>query len=609
MSKLLQRTAEEIKGEGGGFSQENQAVRTGLVLVPIARILDNPYQTRMDYDPAKLVSLALDIRSLKDDLRATLGLQQVPLARIGRLDTSSGEFTPAPKLLYNDAASVRRMLAEPGVHVQLLFAHRRLRAFMVLADGIKSLYPSWKPGPDDPTVPPPDPDYAQMPLLLAHATNEAMWAHMVRENAQREQFSPIEEARAMQRAIDEFGYTYEQAAEPFGYKAKGTVGNKLRLLRLPAEVQVGLASGQISERHARELIRLEDDPKELVEAYKAQIKAGKSVVQFTEDINWRERRVKDEVERKRQLAAVQVALVGGWTPPGSQAPLPVDRLHTGEYWRLHFFDLNEGKDKALLEQGVCGSHCACCVVGWREYRFDPGSVRPDAKAAPQFCLACNDFDALLAKRRQLATVEQAAAERKEAEEKAARAAKAAALVAQAEQMWSAALAKLDLDALWADIRFWRLAGDALRFMSFGDSVKQVQTVAELRDLMLQRLLGGTFSWDSALSASVPDLKEVQRLISRLTAPLIPPAQPQPGDSQKTDWQTGWDDDDHALYGDILMEITGEECWDKIGEILDEYAELTPRVLLRLIEECPSKAGRGELWLRYNALKGGDALPE
>ena len=119
MSKLLQRTGEEIK-EGVGFSQENQAstgsasagsasVRTGLVLVPIARILDNPYQTRSGYDPAKTVGLALDIRSLKEDLRATLGLQQVPLARIGRLDANSGEFTPAPKLLYNDAASVRRM--------------------------------------------------------------------------------------------------------------------------------------------------------------------------------------------------------------------------------------------------------------------------------------------------------------------------------------------------------------------------------------------------------------------------------------------------------------------------------------------------------------------
>lgn len=405
----------------------------------------------------------------------------------------------------------------------------------------------------------------------------------------------------MQRAIDEFGYTYEQAAEPFGYKAKGTVGNKIRLLRLPSEIQVGLATGQISERHARELIRLEADPKEQIEAYKEQLKKGRSVSQFTDDVNWREQRVKGEQEKQRQLAAAQAVLAAGWTPPGSTAPLPPDRLHTGESWRLHFFDVNDGKDKALLEQGICGSHCACCVLGRREYRI-PGAVQPDAKAAPQICLACNDADALHAKRRKLDTVAQTEAERKEAEEKAQRAAKAAALIAQAEALWAEALAKLDLDALWTDIRFWRLAGDELRFMSLRDAAKEVGTVALLRDVMLQRLLGSTFGWDSAVSASVPDPKEVQRLISRLTAPLIPPAQPHPGDSQETDW----DEDDQALYDDIHVSLMDGAGWSDIADILDDYAELTPRVLLRLIEECPNKAARGELWPRYNALKGGDA---
>ena len=261
-----------------------------------------------------------------------------------------------------------------------------------------------------------------------------------------------------------------------------------------------------------------------------------------------------------------------------------------------------------MEQGICGSHCACCVVGRQEYGSTKALVRPDAKAAPQFCLACNDADALQAQRGKLGSAEPNEAERKLAEEKERRAAKAAAMVAQAEQMWADALAKLDLDALWRDIRFWRLTGNALRYVSFGEMAKEVQTVTQLRDAVLERMLHGTRQWDTDVSASVPDLKEVQLLIARLTTPLPPPAQPQPGDSQKTDWQTGWDEDDHALYGDILMEITGEDCWGEIGEILDEYAELTPRVLLHLIADCPSKASRGALWSRYNALIGGDAAP-
>ncbi len=77
------------------------------------------------------------------------------------------------------------------------------------------------------------------------------------ENIQRENLNPVEEAMAYRALIDEFGLTQEQVAEKVG-KNRSTVTNSLRLLGLPPEIYDLLASGQLSQGHARALLGIKD---------------------------------------------------------------------------------------------------------------------------------------------------------------------------------------------------------------------------------------------------------------------------------------------------------------------------------------------------------------
>jgi ParB family chromosome partitioning protein len=75
------------------------------------------------------------------------------------------------------------------------------------------------------------------------------------ENVQREDLTPIEQARGYQRLIDEHGYTQERLAQRVG-KSRAAVTNALRLLKLPREVCELVDDGNLSEGHARALLGL-----------------------------------------------------------------------------------------------------------------------------------------------------------------------------------------------------------------------------------------------------------------------------------------------------------------------------------------------------------------
>lgn len=77
------------------------------------------------------------------------------------------------------------------------------------------------------------------------------------ENLQREDLNPVDQARAYQRLLSEFGLTQEQVAERVG-KNRASVANMLRLLRLPDEVLGWLGDGRLSVGHAKALLALPD---------------------------------------------------------------------------------------------------------------------------------------------------------------------------------------------------------------------------------------------------------------------------------------------------------------------------------------------------------------
>jgi ParB family chromosome partitioning protein len=76
------------------------------------------------------------------------------------------------------------------------------------------------------------------------------------ENVQREDLTPLEEARAYRRLIEEFGLTQEDVAERVG-KSRPTVANALRLLGLPDPVKALLESGALTAGHARAVLAVE----------------------------------------------------------------------------------------------------------------------------------------------------------------------------------------------------------------------------------------------------------------------------------------------------------------------------------------------------------------
>lgn len=600
---------------------------TPVYWIPLDRIQDNPYQPRQHYDAEHILNLALSIKQLKRELPATRGLQQLPLARLGTL-TTDGEFDAIPRLLYGEPLELRRMV-QGDVVAQLMFGHSRLRAWRVLCGGLSQFellinqvdgrlgelgididllsVPDWQTQFAE--LMEPDQDYAAIPLQLGFALDIAMWQHAITENSQRKNINAIEEAQAMARAQAEFGLTDEEAGRPFGY-ARSTTANKMRLLKLPAEVQRDIAAGKLTERHGRELLRLADDPNQQKEAYKSAVKNGKTVAQLTDDVNWRAKQLAEKQHERQQAEAAQAILDSGWTPPGSSEPLPADRLHLDPY-TVNFFDLNRGNDKALIEQGICGSYCECCVLAYNKWGHGVRTLcGPDAENLPKFGLACKDHHRQGKQRTKLeqaGTIQLTDAEREVAEEKARREAKIEELNRQALERWGAAMQKINRPELWSDLRFWQLILSHVTYNAwvFRDMGKEAQSVYELQGALLDHLFRSTKTYDRELNGHIYDMAEINKLITALaqreTSGRDKPAQPRPGDSQRTGWEDGWTEEDDAIFEDITGELTGEQCWTELPAILEEYGALPGRVLLRLIEECPDRAVRGQLWRWYNEM--------
>jgi len=95
----------------------------------------------------------------------------------------------------------------------------------------------------------------EVPILIKNITDESALAMSLIENIQRENLNSIEEAKGIQKLIDEFGMTHESASEILG-KSRTTVTNLLRLLNLSKHVQNALLEEKIEMGHARAIISL-----------------------------------------------------------------------------------------------------------------------------------------------------------------------------------------------------------------------------------------------------------------------------------------------------------------------------------------------------------------
>jgi ParB family chromosome partitioning protein len=96
---------------------------------------------------------------------------------------------------------------------------------------------------------------SEVPVILRQASELERLELALIENVQRADLSPLEAAEAYRQLDEEFSLSHEEIAEQVG-KARTTVTNTLRLLKLPADVRQALNLRQISEGHARALLAL-----------------------------------------------------------------------------------------------------------------------------------------------------------------------------------------------------------------------------------------------------------------------------------------------------------------------------------------------------------------
>jgi ParB family chromosome partitioning protein len=122
------------------------------------------------------------------------------------------------------------------------------------------------------------------------------------ENIQREDLDAVEVAISYQRLIEECRLTQEQLSDRVG-KQRSTVANYLRLLKLPAEIQLGIKNKQVTMGHARTLVNIEDPKKQIKVYYKIidddlSVRSAEELVRTLQTENLKD---PSKVEKKKKL--------------------------------------------------------------------------------------------------------------------------------------------------------------------------------------------------------------------------------------------------------------------------------------------------------------------
>jgi len=102
----------------------------------------------------------------------------------------------------------------------------------------------------------------KVPVVIREAGEQEKLEVALVENIQRENLNPIETAMAYRKLVDEFNLTQDELAKRLA-KSRSSVANTLRMLNLPDEIRQALIEGKIGEGHAKYLVGLESEEKQL----------------------------------------------------------------------------------------------------------------------------------------------------------------------------------------------------------------------------------------------------------------------------------------------------------------------------------------------------------
>ena len=165
-----------------------------IIYVQSGQIKSNPFQPRENFDQTSIDELAQSIKE-------------------------KGVIQPL-------------LVRRKGDNYELIAGERRLRASILL--GLN-----------------------EIPIIVRNVSDQDSLELALIENIQREGLNPIEEAHAYQHLMDKFQITQEKISEVLG-KARTTITNTLRLLKLPHEIQQEMKKGRISFAHGRTLLEVDD---------------------------------------------------------------------------------------------------------------------------------------------------------------------------------------------------------------------------------------------------------------------------------------------------------------------------------------------------------------
>ncbi|NLT95696.1 MAG: nucleoid occlusion protein [Clostridia bacterium] len=197
-----------------GININNEIDKNEIKNLDLDSIYPNPFQPRRVFDNAHLEELAQSIR----------------------------EFGVLQPIL------VRKI----GTGYELVAGERRFRASQLA--GLKTI-----------------------PAIVKNLSDKEIAEMALIENLQREDLNYFEEAEGYAKLMKEFGITQEEIAKRMG-KSQSTIANKLRLLNLPESVRKEISVNVITERHARALLKLDDE--------KLQLQALKAI--YTKNLNVRQ---------------------------------------------------------------------------------------------------------------------------------------------------------------------------------------------------------------------------------------------------------------------------------------------------------------------------------
>ena len=127
-------------------------------------------------------------------------------------------------------------------------------------------------------------NWTEVPAIVRNLSDKETASIALIENLQREELTAIEEAMAYQQLIELHSLTQEALAQRLG-KGQSTIANKIRLLKLPQNVQEAILKREISERHARALISIKDE------------ETQSELVNLIKEYDWNVRQLEDYIQQ------------------------------------------------------------------------------------------------------------------------------------------------------------------------------------------------------------------------------------------------------------------------------------------------------------------------